>query len=83
MRKLMMNGVDIAENLLAFAQELVRIKSYSDQEEQVVRHIASKMETLGFDEVKLKKLNCRPSSSLQFKWTAQVRRICSLLTKHI
>jgi len=31
MRKLMMNGVDIADDLLAFAQELVRIKSYSGQ----------------------------------------------------
>ena len=53
MRKLMMNGVDIADDLLAFAQELVRIKSFSSQEEQVARHIASKMEALGFDEVKI------------------------------
>jgi len=53
MRKLMMNGIDIANDLLAFAQELVRINSYSGQEEQVAKVIASKMGTLGFDEVKI------------------------------
>jgi putative selenium metabolism hydrolase len=36
---------------MAFAQDLVRIKSYSGQEEQIARFIASKMEALGFDEV--------------------------------
>src|SRR3990172_7598705 len=53
MRKLMMNGMDIANDLLAFAQELVRSKSYSGQEEQVAGTIAAKMEALGFDEVKI------------------------------
>ncbi|OGO40901.1 MAG: hydrolase [Chloroflexi bacterium RBG_16_58_14] len=49
----MMNGMDIANDLLAFAQELVRSKSYSGQEEQVAGTIAAKMEALGFDEVKI------------------------------
>ena len=53
MRKLMMDGVDVTNDLLAFAQELVRIKSYSGQEEQVARKIAAKMEALGYDEVKI------------------------------
>ena len=53
MRKLMMNEIDVASDLLAFAQDLVRIKSYSGQEEQIARFIASKMEALGFDEVKI------------------------------
>jgi len=53
MRKLMMDGMDVTNDLLAFAQALVRIKSYSGQEEQVARLIASKMEALKFDEVKI------------------------------
>jgi putative selenium metabolism hydrolase len=53
MRKLLMNEVDVAGDWLAFAQDLVRIKSYSGQEEQIARFIASKMEALGFDEVKI------------------------------
>src|SRR5512139_1591897 len=53
MSKLMMNGMDIANDLLAFAQELVRTNSYSGQEEQVARCIAAKMEALGYDEVKI------------------------------
>ena len=44
--------VDDAD-LLSFAQDLVRIKSYSGQEEQIARFIAAKMEALGFDEVKI------------------------------
>ncbi|MHB0988632.1 MAG: YgeY family selenium metabolism-linked hydrolase [Bellilinea sp.] len=39
------------QDLIAFTQELVRIKSYSGQEEQIVRVIAQKMKTLGYDEV--------------------------------
>ena len=53
MRKLMMDGVEVTNDLLAFAQELVRIKGYSGQEEQVARKIAAKMEALGYDEVKI------------------------------
>ena len=38
-------------DLLSFAQELVRIQSYSGEEEEVAKFIAAKMESLGFDEV--------------------------------
>ena len=53
MNNLMMNGIDMADDLLSFTQELVRIKSFSGQEEQVARFIASKMAALGYDEVKV------------------------------
>ena len=53
MRQLMVNGMDVTGDLLAFAQDLVRIKSYSGQEGQAARFIVSKMEALGFDEVKI------------------------------
>ncbi len=43
----------MTHDLAAFAQELVRIKSYSGQEGQIARFIASKMEALDFDEVKI------------------------------
>jgi putative selenium metabolism hydrolase len=49
----MMNGMDVTDDVLSFTQDLVRIKSYSGQEEQVARFIASKMESLGYDEVKI------------------------------
>ena len=39
------------QDLIAFTQELVRIRSYSGQEEQIVRVIAQKMKSLGYDEV--------------------------------
>lgn len=45
--------MDMTNDLLAFAQQLVRIKSYSGQEEQIARFIASRMETLGFDDVRI------------------------------
>jgi putative selenium metabolism hydrolase len=48
-----MKGIDMADDLLGFARELVRIKSYSGQEEQIARFIAAKMSALGFDEVKI------------------------------
>ena len=51
MAELLMNGKDMAADLLTFAQELVRIQSYSGQEEAVARAIAAKMEALGYDEV--------------------------------
>lgn len=53
MSKLDMLGPDIAADLLSFAQELVRIKSTSGNEEKIVKFIAAKMEALDFDEVKI------------------------------
>ena len=53
MNQLLMNGIDVTGDLLSFAQNLVRIKSYSGQEEQVARFIASKMRVLGFEEVQI------------------------------
>ena len=53
MNKLMINALDVTDDLVAFTQGLVRIKSYSGQEEQVARFIASKMEALGYDEVNI------------------------------
>lgn len=53
MNNLMISGKDVTDDLLAFARDLVRIKSYSGQEEQVARFIASKMESLGYDEVRI------------------------------
>ena len=44
---------DVSHDLLTLAQELVRIKSLSGRERQIARFIASKMEALGFDEVKI------------------------------
>lgn len=38
-------------DLLAFIQSLVRIKSYSGQEEEIIRFIEQKMRALGYDEV--------------------------------
>lgn len=53
MNELKMQGVAIQNDLLAFAQDLVRIQSYSGQEEEIIRFIAAKMTALGFDEVKI------------------------------
>lgn len=53
MAELMIDGKDVSTELLAFAQELVRIQSYSGQEEQVARTITAKMEALGYDEVSI------------------------------
>lgn len=44
-----LNGMK--DDLIAFTQELVRIRSYSCQEEEIIRSIAGKMESLGYDEV--------------------------------
>lgn len=38
--------------MIAFARELVRIPSYSGGEEAVLRHIATRMHDLGYDEVR-------------------------------
>jgi len=43
----------MTDDLLAFAQDLVRIKSFSGQEEEAAKLIASKMKALQFDEVKI------------------------------
>ena len=53
MKYLLINGTDAANDLLKFAQNLVQIKSYSNAEEQLARFAASKMQALGFDEVKI------------------------------
>lgn len=43
---------DSLENdVISFAQELVRIKSYTHDEEDIVRFISGKMKSLGYDEV--------------------------------
>ncbi len=41
----------LKEELIAFTQDLVRIKSYSGQEEEIIRFIEQKMKELGYDEV--------------------------------
>lgn len=51
MSKLEIMGRDVGEELLAFTQELVRIKSTSGNEERIVRFVAGKMKDLGYDEV--------------------------------
>jgi putative selenium metabolism hydrolase len=53
MINLMMNGMDVTNELLVFTQDLVRIRSFSGQEEQAARLIASKMAALGYEEVKI------------------------------
>ncbi len=45
------NGIDYTADLLEFAQKLVQIQSYSGQEEEVIRCIAAKMQSLGFEQV--------------------------------
>ncbi len=44
---------ELKEELVLFAQSLVRIKSYSGQEEEIIRFIERKMKDLGYDEVKV------------------------------
>ncbi len=41
----------LEEDVIAFTQELVRIKSYTHDEEEIVSFIAAKMKSLGYDEV--------------------------------
>jgi len=55
MKTLTINRENVANDLLAFAQNLVRIKSYSGQEEPIARFIAQKMTDLKFDEVQIDK----------------------------
>ena len=51
MAELMIKGKDVSGDVLSFAQELVRIKSFSGQEEGVARAIVARMEALGYDAV--------------------------------
>ncbi len=53
MSNLTIDGQDVSGDLLAFAQGLVQIQSYTGQEETVARFIAEKMNDLGYDEVKI------------------------------
>ena len=41
----------LEDDVVAFTQELVRIKSYTHDEEDIVRFISRKMKSLGYDEV--------------------------------
>jgi len=43
----------LEDDVIAFSQELIRIKSYTHGEEKIVRFISEKMKSLGFDEVLL------------------------------
>jgi putative selenium metabolism hydrolase len=43
---------EMQEDMVRFLREIVAIPSLSGQEEQVARHIAGRMEELGYDEVK-------------------------------
>lgn len=42
---------DFEQEVIAFAQELVRLKTYSGKEEPAIRLIEQKMKSLGYDEV--------------------------------
>lgn len=44
---------EFQEQLLSFTRDLVRIQSYSGQEEKIIRFIERKMLDLGFDEVRI------------------------------
>ncbi len=53
MNSLIIADQDAASGLLDFAQSLVRIPSYSGQEEPIVRFLAARMQALGYDEVRI------------------------------
>ena len=42
---------EIQRELIAFTQSLIRIKSYSGQEEEIIKFIEQKMKALGYDEI--------------------------------
>jgi putative selenium metabolism hydrolase len=44
---------ELKNELVQFAQSLVRIKSYSGHEEEIIRFIEQRMKSLGYDEVKI------------------------------
>lgn len=46
-------GRDVAEELLRFSQDLVRIQSFSGQERRIVELVAERMRALGYDEVRI------------------------------
>jgi putative selenium metabolism hydrolase len=56
MSDLTMDGKDVSSDVLNFTQELVRIKSFSGQEEPAARAIAQKMEMLGYDSVDIDRM---------------------------
>jgi len=41
----------LEDEVVSFTQELIRIKSYTHDEEEIVRYIGAKMKSLGYDEV--------------------------------
>jgi len=43
----------LKEELIEFTKQLIRIKSFSGQEEEAIRFIARKMKDLGYDEIKV------------------------------
>ncbi len=51
MDKIALMMQEIAQDLVAFTQELVRIKSISGQEGEIAKFIRKKMKALGYDEV--------------------------------
>lgn len=53
MSNLTIDGQEVSGDLLAFAQGLVQIQSYTGQEETAARFIAEKMNDLGYDEVRI------------------------------
>src|SRR5512133_1439641 len=53
MSDLLINGKNIANDLVDFTQGLVRIQSFSGEEGDAIQFIAAKMEALGYDEVKI------------------------------
>jgi putative selenium metabolism hydrolase len=53
MENLTINGQNVTNDLLAFAQDLVRIQSYSGEEGPIARFIADRMKMLDFDEVSI------------------------------
>jgi len=50
---LLLDGRDSSTDLIEFARDLVRIQSFTGQEEAAARFIASRMQALGYDEVKI------------------------------
>jgi acetylornithine deacetylase/succinyl-diaminopimelate desuccinylase-like protein len=56
MNKSVLLNKDQKDEILEFAQNLVRVKSYSSQEEEAIRMVQQKMIDLGYDEVKIDSL---------------------------
>ncbi|MCK5722469.1 MAG: YgeY family selenium metabolism-linked hydrolase, partial [Gammaproteobacteria bacterium] len=51
MNKLDLITPEVKKELIEFTQSLVRIKSVSGQEEEIVKFVEKKMNALGYDEV--------------------------------